>query len=437
MTHEIYRADAVFGTLEIPSDKSIAHRAALLAAITDGVSRLVHYPDSQDPQSTLSCLRALGVEIVDEDGILVVHGRGRYGLAHVDPSKPVIDCDNSGTTMRLLAGILAGQAYTSTLVGDASLSRRPMDRIATPLRLMGAGVELRDGAPPIDITGGKLRPIEYPLPVRSAQVKSCVLLAGLFADGGETTVVESAPTRDHTERMLGVPVVDIGDKRYVSIRSDHSLVPQTYTIPRDFSSAAFFIVAAALAPEALLRLPGVGVNPSRAALLDLLIAMGANITISNSRLRSGEPIADIDIRHSQLTGVAVGGEIVPNLIDEIPILAVAATQAIGTTIIRDAAELRVKESDRIAAMAEGLSRLGADVAELKDGLRIEGPTPLQGAEVDAKGDHRVAMALGIAGLVASGVTTVRGSESAAVSYPGFWSDLESVSFSQEAQSAKK
>ncbi len=427
MNIDIRRADAIFGTLEIPSDKSIAHRAALISAITDGTSRIVHFPESEDPQSTLSCLRALGTRIEDEDGILVVHGVGRSGMTQaVAP----VDCGNSGTTMRLLAGILAGQSFETTLTGDASLSRRPMDRIASPLRLMGATVELTDNRPPITVEGGSLRAIHYPLPVRSAQVKSAVLLAGLFA-AGETTVIESTPTRDHTERMLGIPVVDIGGQRHVSVTSKHSLVPQTWTIPRDFSAAAFFLAAASLVPEALIRLPGVGVNPSRSAFLDVLTAMGARIEVSDTRLRSGEPIADLLVRNAQLAAVEVGGEIIPNLIDEIPVLAVAATQAEGTTRIRDASELRVKETDRIAAIAEGLSRMGANIQEHDDGLTIVGPTPLCGATVEAYHDHRIAMALGVAALVADGTTTIVGAEAASVSYPAFWRDLDAVTFAAE------
>jgi 3-phosphoshikimate 1-carboxyvinyltransferase len=332
--------------------------------------------------------------------------------------------------MRLLAGVLAGQAFSSTLVGDESLSRRPMERIAVPLRLMNAEVTLSSGCPPIGLEGGRLRSIHYPMPERSAQVKSCVLLAGLFAEG-ETTIIESAPTRDHTERMLGLPVVDIGSRRHVSVTRDHSLVPQTWTIPRDFSAAAFFVVAATLVPTSLLRLPGVGVNPSRSALLDVLTAMGASISVTDMRLRSGEPIADLQVEPAQLGGVDVGGDLIPNLIDEIPVLAVAATQAEGITTIRDAAELRVKETDRIAAIAQNLRLMGANVDELPDGLRIHGPTPLHGAVVDAFGDHRIAMAMGVAALLAQGPSTILGGDAAAVSYPGYWSDLGSVTFANE------
>lgn len=427
MNVEVSRAEAIFGTIEIPPDKSIAHRAAIIASITDGISRIVHYSDADDPQSTLACLRALGVSIEDDDGILVVNGRGRNGL--VVPTEPV-NCGNSGTTMRLLAGVLAGQAFSSTLVGDESLSRRPMERIAVPLRLMNADVTLSSGCPPIVLEGGRLRSIHYPMPERSAQVKSCVLLAGLFAEG-ETTIIESAPTRDHTERMLGLPVVDIGSRRHVSVTRDHSLVPQTWTIPRDFSAAAFFVVAATLVPTSLLRLPGVGVNPSRSALLDVLTAMGASISVTDMRLRSGEPIADLQVEPAQLGGVDVGGDLIPNLIDEIPVLAVAATQAEGITTIRDAAELRVKETDRIAAIAQNLRLMGANVDELPDGLRIHGPTPLHGAVVDAFGDHRIAMAMGVAALLAQGPSTILGGDAAAVSYPGYWSDLGSVTFANE------
>ena len=427
MTVSVSGADAVLGTIEIPSDKSIAHRAAILAAITDGTSRLVHYPDSADPQSTLACLRALGVRIEDEDGILAVHGRGRRVFE--EPSGP-LDCGNSGTTMRLLAGVLAGQPFESVLAGDASLSGRPMERIAVPLRLMGAEVDLTDGHAPVTIRGGRLRAIEYPLPIQSAQIKSCVLLAGLYADG-ETTVVESVVSRDHTERMLGLPVVDFGSQRSVSVSSSHRLIPQTWTIPRDVSAAAFFIVGATVVPRSILELPGVGVNPGRAALIDVLNSMGGSVEVSNTRLRSGEPIADIRIESARLTGVDIGGDLIPRLVDEIPVLAVAATQSDGVTTIRDAAELRVKESDRIAAIATALRTMGASIEELPDGLRIAGPTPLHGGRVDACGDHRIAMALGIAGIAAEGTTTISGSEAASVSYPAFWADLAKVAIGAE------
>lgn len=422
MIRRVSQAQSLLGLVELPPDKSIAHRAALLAALADGTSRLVNYPSAADPQSTLSCLRQLGVPIYeDAHGILVVEGRGLEGLRA--PNQP-LDCGNSGTTMRLLAGILAGQPFASTLVGDASLSRRPMERIAAPLRQMGAVVTLTDGHAPLYVQGRRpLRNITYRLPVPSAQVKSCVLLAGLFAEG-ETTVIESVPSRDHTERMLGLNVVELNGERYLTVQGGMRIPARTWAIPRDFSAAAFFLVAGTLVPDSEIRLPGVGLNPSRSALLDVLRAMGANIQVENERVYGGEPIADLVVRSSTLHGVQVAGTIIPNLIDEIPVLAVAATCAHGRTEIRDAAELRVKETDRIAAMAENLQALGARVEVFDDGLAIEGRCRLQGTTVRSFDDHRIAMAMGVAGLVAEGETLIEGAECARISFPGFWEELD-------------
>lgn len=409
------------GRAELPADKSIAHRTAMLAALGDGESRIVHYPGSADPQSTLSCVRALGIPTsVDAEGVLHVFGRGPGGLRQ--PEGP-LDCGNSGTTMRLFAGILAGQRFDTVLTGDASLSGRPMRRVQAPLGAMGARIELVDGHAPMRVLGSRLRGIEYELPVASAQVKSCVLLAGLFADG-TTTVVETTPSRDHTERMLGLDAVEIGGRRYLSVEGGRRVPAGLYVVPGDFSAAAFLLVAGSIVGEAALVLPGVGMNPTRTGLLEVLRAMGARIVVSNERTVSGEPVADLLVHSSGLTGVTVGGSIIPNLVDEIPILAVAATQAEGRTVISDAGELRVKESDRLAALARGLTALGARVEERPDGLVIDGPTPLVGATVEAFGDHRIAMAMGVAGLVASGSTTVLGASSASVSFPGFWALLD-------------
>lgn len=411
------------GTVPLPSDKSIAHRAALLAALGDGTSRLVHYPAAADPQSTLSVLRQLGVRIVEEEEALVVEGRGLEGLR---PSAEPLDCGNAGTLMRLMTGILAGQPFDSTLVGDASLSSRPMGRVTRPLRQMGAVLELTDGHAPVTVRGGHpLRGIEYVLPVPSAQVKSCVLLAGLFAEG-ETTVVEELPSRDHTERMLGLDVFETEGRRHITISRGHVIPARTWAIPRDFSAAAFFLVAGAIVPGGELTLPGVGLNPTRSALLDVLRAMGAEITVMNEREFGGEPIADLVVRPSALQGVTVGGAIVPNLIDEIPILAVAAACAEGRTEIRDARELRVKETDRIDAMARNLRALGAAVEELEDGLIIDGGRPLQGAIVPSFDDHRIAMSMGVAGLVAHGETTIEDPHCADISFPGFWEALARI-----------
>jgi 3-phosphoshikimate 1-carboxyvinyltransferase len=421
MKRTIRPAPTILGHVELPADKSVAHRTAILAALAEGPSQIVNYPASEDPQSTLACLRALGVAMEEREGILYVEGRGLEGLT---PPRAPLDCGNSGTTMRLLAGVLAGQPFDVVLTGDASLRRRPMTRIAEPLEAMGAGVTLTEGHAPIHLEGGRrLHGIEYRLPVASAQVKSCVLLAGLFAEG-TTTVVESIPSRDHTERMLGLDTFEAGGLRYVSVTGGRRIAGRTWAVPRDFSAAAFFLVAASIVPMGEVRLPGVGLNPSRIAFLHVLRAMGAHVEVHNEREHGGEPLADLVVRPAPLHGVTVGNPLIPNLIDEIPALAVAAACARGRTEIRDAAELRVKETDRLAALATNLRALGAHVEERPDGLVIEGGHPLRGATVDSFGDHRIAMAMGVAGLVAEGETTVTDAGCARVSFPGFWKELK-------------
>lgn len=421
MVQTVHQAARLQGAPKLPADKSISHRAALLSALGDGPSRITGFPESADPQSTLACLRQLGIRAERESsGVLRIDGNGLDGLEA--PGEP-LDCGNSGTTMRLVAGILAGQPFDSILTGDASLRGRPMERIAAPLRRMGAEIALTDGGAPIRITGGqRLQGIEYELPVASAQVKSCVLLAGLFAEG-ETTVIEPVPSRDHTERMLGLDVVELGGTRHLTVRGGRPVPARTWAVPKDFSAAAFFLVAASIVPAGELHLGGVGLNPSRSAFLDVLRAMGAQITVRNERTKGGEPRADLTVRPAPLHGVRSGGRQIPNLIDEIPVLAVAGACAEGRTEVRDAAELRVKETDRIAAMAAGLRALGAEVETFDDGLAVEGSGTLKGAPVDARGDHRIAMALAVAGLAAEGKTAVEGAEAARVSFPGFWDAL--------------
>lgn len=416
-------ARRIEGAPDVPPDKSIAHRSALFAALGDGTSHIVNFPSSADPQSTLACLRQLGVVIDEDDDGLRVHGRGVRGL---QPAETPLDAGNSGTTMRLLSGILAGQRFESSLQGDASLNGRPMERIARPLREMGAGIHLTDGHAPIRIEGGRtLHGISYRLPVPSAQVKSCVLLAGLFAEGS-TTVIEEAPSRDHTERMLGLTTMKFGDDRHIIMEEGTTISARAWTIPRDFSAAAFFIVAAATASEGEIRLQQVGLNPTRSALLDVLRAMGADIRVDNEADYSGELVGDLTVRPSQLSAVAVEGDLIPILIDEIPVLAVAATAAEGRTEIRDAGELRVKETDRIRATVDNLRAMGADVEEFEDGLAIEGPLELNGCAVQSFGDHRMAMAMAVAGLLATGETTIEEASCAGVSFPGFWDELSDV-----------
>ena len=416
--------DSLLGEVTLPADKSIAIRSALMAALSNGTSQIVNFPNSADPQSALSCLRQLGVSIEeDEDGILVVEGVGLHGLK---PTDAPIDCGNSGTTMRLISGILAGQAFDSVLTGDASLNSRPMKRIANPLKEMGASLELTDGLPPIHIKGGQaMKGIDYTLPMASAQVKSCVLLAGLYAEG-ETTVIESKPSRDHTERMLGLNTLQMNGLRHISINEGHTIPAGTWAVPRDFSAAAFFLVAGAIIPHAEIKIRGVGINTSRSALLDVLRAMGANIVLENERSHAGEPIADITVRSSRLHGVKISGDVIPILIDEIPILTVAAAFAEGRTEIREAEELRVKETDRIDAMVKNMRLLGADIEEFEDGMAITGGKALKGTTVESYDDHRIAMAMGVAGLACEGEMCIKDAECASISFPGFWEQLENL-----------
>lgn len=407
------------GALRLPGDKSLSHRLALLAAVADGTSCFEGFSSAADCASTLDCLRALGVA-VERDGARVrVVGRGFDALRA--PAQP-LDCGNSGSTLRMLAGLLAGRPFAATLTGDASLRHRPMERVAAPLRVMGARVESSDGRPPLTIHGGPLCGGEHTLPVASAQVKTAVLLAGLQA-AGTTLVREPAASRDHTERLLpafGVPVTRDGLAAAVS--GGARLQPFDWTVPGDVSSAAFLVVAALTLPEAHVRLEGVLLNPQRTAFLDVLRAMGAQIDSGLDTTRP-EPVGWIEARSSRLHGVSVEPTLVPALIDEVPALAVAAAAAEGEFTLAGAAELRVKESDRLAALAEGLGRMGATVEERPDGLRVLGGRPLNGARVRSHGDHRIAMALAVAGLRAKGETTIEAAECVAVSFPGFFDVL--------------
>ncbi len=414
------------GTVEPPGDKSISHRAAILNALAQGRAAVDNFLRGADCLATLRCLRLLGVPWRWQGpGSLVVEGVGLDGLS--EPPAP-LDCRNSGTTVRLLAGVLAGQPFFSVLTGDASLRQRPMGRIAGPLREMGAQVWGRRGGElaPLAVLGRRpLRALEYRLPVASAQVKSCLLLAGLYADG-ETRLREPGPSRDHTERMLQAMGVEVrAEDGWLSLRSPSSgLRPLSLRVPGDFSAAAFWMVAAAIHPDAEVRLVGVGVNPTRTGLLDALRLMGADIRLSNETTSGGEPVADIAVRSSSLRGIEVDGEMVPRLIDEVPLLALAACFAHGETVVRGARELRVKESDRLRATARELGRLGADIEELDDGLRIRGGIRLQGCRVRSYGDHRLAMMLAVAGLVATGETVIGNAGAVLVSYPEFWGELE-------------
>lgn len=417
------------GTLRVPGDKSISHRAVMLNGIATGEARISNFLSGADCLATIGCLQAMGVSIRLGEPVMVA-GAGIGGL--LEPPD-VLNAENSGTTMRLLSGILAGQPFFSVLTGDSSLRRRPMGRVIKPLRLMGADIRGRqdDSLPPLAISGGRLKGISYTLPVASAQLKSALLLAGLFADG-ETTVIEPAPTRDHTERMLAAMGAVVrseardSGRTVITIEPPATLRALDVVVPGDLSSAAFWLVAAAIHPHARLRLEGVGVNPTRTGVLDILESMGARLSLQNRRLEGGEPVSDITIESSSLSGTEVAGSMIARAIDEIPILAVAASAASGTTVIRDASELRVKESDRIATLAIELGRLGARIEEQPDGLVIHGGARLQGANCRSYGDHRLAMALAVAGLIASGTTTIDDEAAVQVSYPGFWDDLDLV-----------
>ncbi len=415
------------GSVQLPGDKSISHRYAMLSGIAEGASRLENYSTGADCASTLACMRAMGVKWERKpDGVIEVQGRG---LSLVAPTVP-LDCGNSGSTMRMLSGIVAGQHFTSEMIGDESLSRRPMERVIKPLSAMGAEISSRDGKPPLRITGAALQPIDYRMPVASAQLKSCLLFAGLFADG-ETRIEESVRTRDHGEvalRAFGVYLerkgVGVGNE--VRIRGGQRLHGIEFRIPGDLSSAAFFLCAAALFPGSQLTIPHLLMNPTRARLLDILMQMGLRISVTELDESQGELIGSLQIEGGELKGTTIAGADSAALIDEIPVLAAIAPYTDEGIEVRDAKELRVKESDRIAAVAANLRLMGAEVEEREDGLRIPGGQTLHGAELDSYNDHRIAMAFAVAALRAEGETEIRGAEAAAISYPAFFETLEGL-----------
>ncbi len=421
---KIRRSAAIKTEITVPGDKSISHRAVMLAAMSNGTCVIRGFLPSEDCMCSVGAMRALGVEIENpEPTTLIVHGkRGQFEAPTAD-----IDCGNSGTTMRLVAGILAGQPFRSRLVGDASLSKRPMRRIVEPLTQMGAKLttEGGDGRPPLLIEGGNLRPLQYVSPVASAQVKSAVLLAGMFASG-KTSVAEPTQSRDHTERMLEYFLVrpQIQD-RTVSIYGGQIPESQDFMVPGDISSAAFWLVAAAAHPNAHLLIKNVGLNETRTGVLGVLVRMGAHVR-EVVEVDQAEPLGSIEITGARLKATRIAGKEIPNVIDELPILAVAAALAQGTTVIADAKELRVKETDRIAAIATNLRAMGVQVVETEDGMEITGGSPLHGAHLESFGDHRIAMAFAIAGLFAEGETVISNTECVATSYPGFDRQLELV-----------
>jgi len=417
-------ARAITGSLEVPGDKSISHRYALLAALAEGASEISHFSPAEDCRNTLECLKRLGVKVETANGRVRIVGAGLGGL-HGPRRK--LDAGNSGTTMRLFAGILSGQPFGSTIDGDGSLRRRPMRRVIEPLSQMGARIHAREGGfAPLDINEARLAAIEYTLPVPSAQVKSAVLLAGMFAEG-VTSVIEPVRTRDHTELALaefGARVEREG--RAIRIHGQPHLTAKALTVPGDLSSAVFFLVAALVLPGSQVVIQNVGLNPTRAAVLDVLGAMGAPIKLLSVRSASGELVGDVAIQYEPIRGGVMEGPVIAQLIDELPALAVLGPFSEQGIEIRNAEELRVKESDRIAALADNLRRMGAQVEERPDGLRVAGRSAgrLRGAEIDPRGDHRMAMAFAVAGLGAEGDTVIREAECAAVSFPAFFATLE-------------
>lgn len=420
------------GTITVPGDKSISHRAVMFGALAEGTTEVTNFLQGADCLSTIRCFRQLGIDIsndISSDSV-VIHGKGLHGLSE---PKDMLDVGNSGTTMRLISGILSGQNFKVILNGDESIQKRPMARIITPLKLMGADIlSMKDnGCAPLAInnssaTHKRLKGINYSSPVASAQIKSCILLAGLYAEE-ETSVTEPYLSRNHTELMLsqfGARIISSGNT--AKILPNPRLTGKSIKVPGDISSAAYFIAAGLIVPNSELVIRNVGINPTRDGILQVCRMMGADIKMENVINQGGEPVADLIVRSGELQGTEIGGAIIPTLIDEIPIIAVLACFAKGTTIIKDAAELKVKESNRIDVMVQNLSKMGADIRATDDGMIIEGGSPLHGASIDSKFDHRIAMSFAIASLLAEGETEIRGAECVDISYPNFYSDLEKL-----------
>ncbi|WP_019122438.1 3-phosphoshikimate 1-carboxyvinyltransferase [Brevibacillus massiliensis] len=422
----VQKADKIEGTVRVPGDKSISHRAVMFGALAEGTTQISGFLAGADCLSTIDCFRRMGIDIVQSGDQVTVHGKGWWGLE--EPERK-LDVGNSGTTIRLLTGILSTQPFHTVIEGDESIAKRPMRRVVGPLREMGAKIDGRKNGEftPLSIRGQELTGIHYQSPVASAQIKSAILLAGLQAKG-TTTVEEPHTSRDHTERMLrafGVEVKTEGTR--VSVSGGQTLKGRAITVPGDISSAAFLIAAVMMVPGSSLVIEQVGINPTRTGIIDVVKAMGGRIEIVGERVLNEEPVADLHVYHSQLSGTVIEGDLIPRLIDEIPVIAVMATQASGQTIIRDAAELKVKETDRIATVVSQLTKFGAKVTPTEDGMVIEGNTKLTGAAIDSMGDHRIGMAMAIAGLAAEGETTVANAEAINVSFPGFAELLASIS----------
>lgn len=412
------------GEVRVPGDKSISHRAVMFGALAKGKTQITGFLRGADCLSTISCFRQLGIIIEETPVTITVHGKGLRGL---HSPADTLDTGNSGTTTRLLSGILAGQNFTSILNGDASIQSRPMKRVITPLSQMGASIRSINGndCAPLEITGCPLHGISYRSPVASAQVKSAILLAGLYADG-ETSVTEPALSRNHTELMLESFGADIRSNGLTAtVKPNPTLSGMSILVPGDISSAAYFIAAGSLVPDAEILIRNVGINPTRAGILQIAREMGANITLFNEK-REGEPTADVLVKSSTLHGVTIGGDIIPALIDELPIIAVMAAAAEGTTVIKDAAELKVKESDRIAVMTENLSAMGCDITATEDGMIINGGRPLQGALINSHSDHRIAMSFAVAAMIADGKTKIQDADCVKISYPAFYDDFNKL-----------
>jgi 3-phosphoshikimate 1-carboxyvinyltransferase len=414
------------GDITTPGDKSISHRALILNSMAKGKARVENLSSGDDVLSTMSCLRALGVEITGDGDVYTVGGVGPDGFR--SPSD-VLDAGNSGTTMRLMGGLLAAQPFFSVITGDESLRSRPMGRLINPLRHMGADIWGRrnDSLAPLAIKGRRLKGITYKMPVASAQIKSAILIAGLFAEG-RTAITEPSVSRDHTERMISALGVKITrDDRTIELMPSIPRAPVDVMVPGDISSAAFWLVAGAVHPDAKLRIMNVGINPTRAGIIDVLVEMGAKLKVDRVTKEGGEPVADVSIETSQLIGIRIRGNMIPRIIDEIPLVALAAACANGNTVIRGAQELRVKESDRIHTTVTELSKIGVKIEELPDGMVIHGGGDIKGGECQSYGDHRLAMTLGIASLVSRGEIMIHDAEAVTVSYPGFWEELDRIS----------
>ena len=422
---ECRKSGSLKGEIQVPGDKSISHRAVMFGSLAKGTTRITGFLQGADCLSTISCFEKMGVSIENTGDTVLVHGRGMRGL---EKPEGVLDCGNSGTTMRLISGILSAQDFDVTLTGDASIQKRPMKRIMDPLSRMGADIESLpgNGCAPLYIQGRPLTGIHYASPVASAQVKSSVLLAGLYADG-ETAVTEPSLSRDHTERMLGLFGADIASEGTTArITPARELFAADIQVPGDISSAAYFIAAGLIVPGSQILIKNVGINPTRAGILEVCRKMGGDIRMLNRNEGRGEPTADLLVTHSSLKGTVIEGDIIPTLIDELPVIAAMACFAEGETIIRDASELKVKESNRIAVMAQNLTAMGAQVRETEDGLRILGGRPLHGAVIDSHDDHRIAMTFAVAALCSQGETKIQGRECVNISYPAFYKDLGSL-----------